>query len=46
MDIKRVSKSEAKLIDESSIKKMLYLRFKLMNFINNAHDVLCNQVFR
>lgn len=31
-------------IDPGLVKKMLYLRFKLMNFMNNAHDLICNQV--
>ena len=32
-------------IDELSIKKMFSIRFKLMNFVNSAHDLICNQVF-
>jgi hypothetical protein len=31
-------------IDELAVKKMLFLRFKLMNFTNSAHDLICNQV--
>jgi hypothetical protein len=45
---KKVSESEAKenKIDETIINKMFLLRFKLMNFVNNAHDLICNQVFK
>jgi gamma-tubulin complex component 5 len=32
-------------IDELSVKKMFSIRFKLMNFVNGAHDLICNQVF-
>lgn len=31
-------------IDELTIKKMFSIRFKLMNFLNSAHDLICNQV--
>ncbi len=31
-------------IDELSVKKMFSIRFKLMNFVNSAHDLICNQV--
>ena len=50
MDFNKLSKPAQTLsrsinkIDELSIKKLLYLRFKLMNFMNNAHDLICNQV--
>lgn len=50
MDLKRANqasnKNQMEQIDEGSVKKMLYLRFRLMNFMNNAHDLICNQVFK
>ncbi len=44
MDFHRNSKKSSVKIDELAVKKMLYLRFKLMNFMNSAHDLICNQV--
>ena len=57
MDIKRFSanqgagrpvvpddKSTAS-IDQFALNKMLFIRFKLMNFINNFHDSICNQIY-
>ena len=31
-------------VDPNVIGKMFLIRFKIMNFINNAHDLICNQV--
>lgn len=33
-----------KKFDENLIGKMFLIRFKIMNFVNNAHDLICNQV--
>ena len=48
MDLKsylnKIKLTNENQIDESSIKKAFSIRFKLMNFINNAHDLICNQV--
>lgn len=46
MDLRKVKKKETVngKISESCVKKMLLLRFKLMNYMNNAHDLICNQV--
>ncbi len=46
MDYKRlnINERERMNIDDFSINKMFYLRFKLMNFINNTHDLICTQV--
>ena len=48
LDLKRylnkIKLTNENQIDESSIKKAFSIRFKLMNFINNAHDLICNQV--
>ena len=38
------NQNELDRIDPGLVNKMLYLRFKLMNFTNNAHDLICNQV--
>jgi len=48
MDIKRYNdgmKSTNKMkLDEQLINRMFLIRFKLMNFLNSAHDLICNQV--
>lgn len=48
MDIKRYNngmKSTNKIkLDEQLINRMFLIRFKLMNFLNSAHDLICNQV--
>ena len=31
-------------VDRFTLNKMLFIRFKLMNFVNNFHDSICNQV--
>lgn len=50
MDLKQAekeSKPNGKCdIDVSCVKRMFYLRFKLMNFMNNVHDLICNQVYK
>ena len=38
------SSQTMKSYDALLIKTMLRLRFKLMNFMNTAHDLMCNQV--
>lgn len=32
-------------VDPNVIGKMFLIRFKIMNFINNAHDLICNQIY-
>lgn len=44
MDLTNYKDKSQTAIDQGSVKKMFYLRFKLMNFMNNAHDLICNQV--
>jgi hypothetical protein len=44
MEIDDVENKEI-AFDLASINKMLLLRFKLMNFMNTAHDLTLNQVF-
>ena len=43
MEIDDAENKEIKF-DLASINKMLLLRFKLMNFMNTAHDLILNQV--
>lgn len=43
MEIDEAENKEIKF-DLASINKMLLLRFKLMNFMNTAHDLILNQV--
>lgn len=31
-------------VDLTTLKRMFLIRYKLINFINNAHDLICNQV--
>jgi hypothetical protein len=45
MDLNKVDSKSSLKIDELTVKKMLYLRFKLMNFMNSAHDLICNQIY-
>lgn len=32
-------------VDEISVRKMYLIRSKLLNFINNAHNLICDQIF-
>jgi hypothetical protein len=36
--------SDGQPVDRASLDKMFQIRFKLIVFINNAHDLICNQV--
>lgn len=41
MDVHKLSPRS----DSIAVQKMLLLRFRLMNFMNSAHDLICNQVY-
>ncbi len=44
-NVKSVSvSSDIQQIDKPALDKMFQIRFKLIVFINNAHDLICNQV--
>jgi len=44
-DIKLVAaSSDSQPVDRASLDKMFQIRFKLIVFINNAHELICNQV--
>ena len=32
------------IVDLTTLQKMFLIRYKLINFINSAHDMICNQV--
>ena len=42
--IEAASKQVELKFDELTVNKVLLIRFKLMNFMNSMHDLICNQV--
>jgi hypothetical protein len=44
LDLLSVRKNKDSKVDKVSVNTMLSLRFKLISFMNSAHDLIFNQV--